>query len=227
MANGLDRGTYTVRDIGDEVQVPDANLRQDADDLFLPVGHVASAGERAERISIPAFMQYLNNELPLRGQLTEFLDMLNRLHNTLQAEQAQRNSLDARVQNNGTDIGDLGRRVAALETSRPQPTMHAGSIRYGVLDQHGVNVGVEETANYIDLPADVRVVFPAASSSTDVWYFDVDANVTASDIINVGFSGADESTLWTFDSTARRYTFTDVTPGLSGSYSIRLTLSGG
>ena len=223
MPNGHLDNDYRVRNIADEVQVPNANLQDDPDELYVPIGRVASVGTKAERVSLRTLTRYIDDTQPLRTQIVQFTEMLNRITTDLQTEESRRLEVDSRVQENTSNIGDILRRLASLEGGgTPQPTEHAGTIRYGVRDENGDYIGVEETASYNDLPATVMITFPAAFSSTDVWTFEVDAGVSVQHIWNEGLVRSDEITIWAYDATNRRYSFSDLTPGLAGRYEIAI-----
>lgn len=202
MSNG--RTTYEFEDISNSDEVPDSDLGANTGDIYIPTARIASGQVGLERVSLSQLLNYL-------------------------FEQQNINALTTRVEDNTQNLGSLFARVAALEQgagTTPAPE-HTGQLRFGLRDNTGARIGTEGTITYRALPITLAVTFPAANAQTDSWYLTVPTGAAVQHIWNEGLARTDEIATWVYDNSNRRYTFTGLTPGFTGKYSIALAVQGG
>lgn len=197
MPNGT---TYAFEDISNSEEVPDSRIEENTGQLYFPLARLSPGRAELERLSLTQLLAFV----------------------------LEHQNLDGRVQDNTQNIGNLVARIAAIEqalhsTHPVTPPATAGHLRFGIRNTDGNLIGTEGTAAYPALPATVAITFPAATATTDSWYLILPADVTALHIWNEGLTRVDEIAEWSYDANAQQYSFTGLTPGFTGRYSIAIT----
>ena len=212
---------FSYEDISDPSQVPDTDLNDRPDALYVPLGRVFPA-VALERISMADLLEHFAEHLPFTGELEQAARDRQALSMRITEGVTERAALDTHIETNSHNIGLLSDRIAALEQAGTmQPHASAGQLLYGTRNNAGALVGTRQMVNYASLPSTVALTFPAGTATDDVWFVTFPTGAVAQHIWSTAVGRIDETDSWEYDETTRTYTFSGgLTPGFPGNYEI-------
>ena len=235
MANGT---AVRYEDIGDQEQVPQADLANYPETHYLAIAKVFPTLQW-QRISIPDFVTWLNNVLPLHQDVLDAETARAAIDAALQQEITKGVGRDGRIGTNADNIASLLLRVGALErgTTHSGGSDASGTFIIGLQDVNGVVYNdaqgdpIQSTIAYHGLPSRAdNILFPEAKATNDKWFFTLPSGVGVQHIFNEAFGqDRNEDAIWgqSVDTSDDSITYTSTFPlsaGFGGDYSLALTV---